>query len=206
MSKCSQNKSLTGSRIASWLPSFSVEVMHTTNILGIAQANNSQLMAMAHQIQEMFPQVPSYLVMQDLQLTRSVEVTTDNILEGRIQVPFPTQAIERAPTQVSSAPDELDGPSGAAEQGLSESDSMEVRGGRFSKSAEERQKMLKQRKEELLQQARRRYLNKSPEDQDEDLPGLEEDILPELNLTVLRRRTMAAAAERRMQNQQDPAP
>lgn len=38
--------SLTGSRIASWLPSFSVEVMHTTNILGIAQANNSQLMAM----------------------------------------------------------------------------------------------------------------------------------------------------------------
>lgn len=39
----------------------------------------------------MFPQVPSYLVMQDLQLTRSVEVTTDNILEGRIQVPFPTQ-------------------------------------------------------------------------------------------------------------------
>lgn len=45
----------------------------------------------AHQIQEMFPQVPLYLVMQDLQLTRSVEVTTDNILEGRIQVPFPTQ-------------------------------------------------------------------------------------------------------------------
>lgn len=45
----------------------------------------------AHQIQEMFPQVPYYLVLQDLQLTRSVEVTTDNILEGRIQVPFPTQ-------------------------------------------------------------------------------------------------------------------
>lgn len=36
----------TGSRIASWLPSFSVEVMHTTNVLGIAQANNSQLNAM----------------------------------------------------------------------------------------------------------------------------------------------------------------
>lgn len=45
----------------------------------------------AHQVQEMFPQVPSYLVMQDLQLTRSVEITTDNILEGRIQVPFPAQ-------------------------------------------------------------------------------------------------------------------
>lgn len=42
----------------------------------------------------MFPQVPSYLVMQDLQVTRSVEVTTDNILEGRIQVPFPTQVCQ----------------------------------------------------------------------------------------------------------------
>lgn len=160
-------------------------------------------MAMAHQIQEMFPQVPSYLVLQDLQLTRSVEVTTDNILEGRIQVPFPTQAIERAPLQVNPAPDEQPGSSGAAEQG--ESDNLEVRGGRFSKSAEERQKMLKQRKEEMLQQARRKYLNKNSEDQDEDLPGLEEDV-PELDSTVLRRRTMAAAAERRLQNLQDPAP
>lgn len=38
--------SFPGSRIASWLPSFSVEVMHTTSILGIAQASNSQLNAM----------------------------------------------------------------------------------------------------------------------------------------------------------------
>uniref|UniRef100_A0A7N8XER0 E3 ubiquitin-protein ligase AMFR n=1 Tax=Mastacembelus armatus TaxID=205130 RepID=A0A7N8XER0_9TELE len=209
-----------GSRIASWLPSFSVEVMHTTNILGIAQANNSQLMAMAHQIQEMFPQVPSYLVMQDLQLTRSVEVTTDNILEGRIQVPFPTQVSRlgvKSSATVHFSTDGFDntmslcvshhisaGPSGAAEQGLSESDNMEARGGRFSKSADERQKMLKQRKEEMIQQARRRFLNKSSEEQDEDLPQLEEDIVPELDSTVLRRRTMAAAAERRMQNQQDP--
>ncbi|XP_075906662.1 E3 ubiquitin-protein ligase AMFR-like [Nelusetta ayraudi] len=195
-----------GSRIASWLPSFSVEVMHTSNILGIAQANNSQLMAMAHQVQEMFPQVPSYLVMQDLQLTRSVEITTDNILEGRIQVPFPAQALERGSAQASASPDEEAGPSGASEQGAGDPDNMEVRGGRFSKSAEERQKMLMQRKEELLQQARRRFLNKSEDDQAEDLPGLEEDLAPELDLTVLRRRTMAAAAERRMQNHQDPAP
>ncbi|XP_033972183.1 E3 ubiquitin-protein ligase AMFR-like [Trematomus bernacchii] len=204
-----------GSRIASWLPSFSVEVMHTTNILGIAQANNSQLMAMAHQIQEMFPQVPPYLVMQDLQLTRSVEVTTDNILEGRIQVPFPTQAIERAPSQLNSESNGQEGSSEAAEPGLSEAETMEVRGSRFSKSAEERQKMLRQRKEEMVQQARRRYMYNSPEDPDVDLPELEEeeeeeeeeeDTGPELNLTTLRRRTMAAAAERRMQSQQDPAP
>lgn len=69
---------------------------------------------------------------------------------------FLRQAIERAPSQVSTESDEQDpGSSGAAEQNLNESDNMEVRGGRFSKSAEERQKMLKQRKEEMLQQARR---------------------------------------------------
>uniref|UniRef100_A0A3Q3VW20 Uncharacterized protein n=1 Tax=Mola mola TaxID=94237 RepID=A0A3Q3VW20_MOLML len=151
----------------------------------------------AHQIQEMFPQVPSYLVMQDLQLTRSVEVTTDNILEGRIQVPFPTQ---RGPTQGSAAPDEQEGPSAAAEQGASEPDNMEVRGGRFSKSAEERQKMLRQRKEEMLQEARR-FVHCL-----EFSTSKEEDTALELDLTVLRRRTMAAAAERRLQNLQDPAP
>lgn len=64
-----------------------------------------------------------------------------------------TQALERGPAQTSASPDEEAGPSGVSEQG--EPDSMEVRGGRFSKSAEERQKMLKLRKEELLQQARR---------------------------------------------------
>lgn len=194
-----------GSRIASWLPSFSVEVMHTTNILGIAQANNSQLTAMAHQIQEMFPQVPSYLVMQDLQLTRSVELTTDNILEGRIQVPFPTQAIERGPpVHVATTPEQQPETSEAAEE--AEPENMEARGGRFSKSAEERQKMLKQRKEEMLQQARRRYLNVSSEDQAEDLPTLEDNAATELDLNVLRRRTVAAAAERRIQNQSNPAP
>uniref|UniRef100_A0A3P8XI32 E3 ubiquitin-protein ligase AMFR n=1 Tax=Esox lucius TaxID=8010 RepID=A0A3P8XI32_ESOLU len=191
-----------GSRIASWLPSFSVEVMHTTNILGIAQqANNSQLNAMAHQIQEMFPQVPYHLVLQDLQLTRSVDVTTDNILEGRIVVPFPALNAERPPPPMNPGPEEAAGASGGAEGGPSELDNLEVRGSRFSKSAEERQKMLLQRKDELLQQARRKYLRKSPED--EDLPTLEEDA-PVSDLT--RRRTMAEAAERRMQSPQDPAP
>lgn len=49
-----------GSRIASWLPSFSVEVMHTTNILGITQASNSQLNAMVRLLGSFGPQ-PSCL-------------------------------------------------------------------------------------------------------------------------------------------------
>ncbi|XP_066525044.1 E3 ubiquitin-protein ligase AMFR [Hoplias malabaricus] len=205
-----------GSRIASWLPSFSVEVMHTTNILGIAQANNSQLNAMAHQIQEMFPQVPYHLVLQDLQLTRSVEVTTDNILEGRIQVPFPTQPVERAPIQVNLTPDAEPGASGGSEVSAAETEDFEVRGSRFSKSAEERQRMLLQRKEELLQRARRRYLNKSPGEEassftaafipesDDAVPSLEDEGSSSESMTM-RRRMLAAAAERRIQRQPDTA-
>lgn len=66
-----------------------------------------------------------------------------------------TQALERGSAQMSASSDEEAGASGASEQGAGEPDNVEARGGRFSKSAEERQKMLKQRKEELLQQARR---------------------------------------------------
>ncbi|NWZ34867.1 AMFR ligase, partial [Brachypodius atriceps] len=216
-----------GSRIASWLPSFSVEVMHTTNILGIAQASNSQLNVMAHQIQEMFPQVPYHIVLQDLQLTRSVEITTDNILEGRIQVPFPTQRAdsirtalnnsverhstdqedtgtvtqtERVPLELNSRLEEMV-EFNEMEAEPNEAEDFEARGSRFSKSADERQRMLVQRKEDLLQQARKRYLNKTS---DEELST--EKPLPEgaaADAVTLRRRTLAAAAERRLQMQQN---
>ncbi|XP_026058923.1 E3 ubiquitin-protein ligase AMFR-like isoform X1 [Carassius auratus] len=197
-----------GSRIASWLPSFSVEVMHTTNILSIAQANNSQLNAMAHQIQEMFPQVPYHLILQDLQLTRSVEVTTDNILEGRIQVPFPTQ---RTPIQINTSPEDSAGASSSSEVAAPEVEDFEVRGSRFSKSADERQRMLMQRKEELLQRARRRYLHRKSDEEDLfSAPATDtDDVMPSMededsDSVTLRRRRLAAAAERRMQRQEPP--
>ncbi|XP_074864868.1 E3 ubiquitin-protein ligase AMFR [Carettochelys insculpta] len=216
-----------GSRIASWLPSFSVEVMHTTNILGIAQASNSQLNAMAHQIQEMFPQVPYHIVLQDLQLTRSVEITTDNILEGRIQVPFPTQRpdsvrppsnspverlnsdqeeaetvtqTERVPLELSSRLEKMEEFS-EMEAEPSETEDFEARGSRFSKSADERQRMLVQRKEDLLQQARKRYLNKtSDEDSTCEGPSVSEGAASDA--VTVRRRMLATAAERRLQMQQ----
>ncbi|KAK1330652.1 hypothetical protein QTO34_010850 [Cnephaeus nilssonii] len=216
-----------GSRIASWLPSFSVEVMHTTNILGITQASNSQLNAMAHQIQEMFPQVPYPLVLQDLQLTRSVEITTDNILEGRIQVPFPTQRSDGIRPALNSPADrpngDLDEGEAAAqaervplalsprlEEALdlseveaepSEGEDFEARGSRFSKSADERQRMLVQRKDDLLQQARKRFLNRSSEDDSASESCLASEGVTSDPVT-LRRRMLAAAAERRLQKQQ----
>uniref|UniRef100_A0AAV2LRJ3 E3 ubiquitin-protein ligase AMFR Ube2g2-binding region domain-containing protein n=1 Tax=Knipowitschia caucasica TaxID=637954 RepID=A0AAV2LRJ3_KNICA len=142
--------------------------------------------------------------MQDLQLTRSVEMTTDNILEGRIQVPFPTQAIERGPLQGNSSSEPQGEFSGAVDQASTEPDNIEARGGRFSKSADERQKMLKQRKEEMLQEARRRFLNVGSEDQGEELPSIEDEAASQLDLNVLRHRAVSAATERQMQNRSAP--
>lgn len=77
-----------GSQIASWFPSFSVEVMHTRgNNIGEGQLPESRIEAMAHQIQAMFPHMPFNIIMDDLRHTHSLEVTTDNILEGNIAVP-----------------------------------------------------------------------------------------------------------------------
>ncbi|BFZ19181.1 hypothetical protein BsWGS_22220 [Bradybaena similaris] len=78
-----------GSRYVSWLPSFSVEVTHT-NLLPGQQAHatqTSQLDNMAREVQIVFPNIPQSVIMDDLRLTRSVDLTIDNILEGRVIVP-----------------------------------------------------------------------------------------------------------------------
>ncbi|XP_035829524.1 E3 ubiquitin-protein ligase AMFR [Aplysia californica] len=78
-----------GSRYVSWLPSFSVEVTHT-NLLPGQQAHatqTSQLDNMAREVQVVFPSIPQQVIMEDLRVTRSVDQTIDNILEGRLIVP-----------------------------------------------------------------------------------------------------------------------
>ncbi|XP_033491985.2 E3 ubiquitin-protein ligase AMFR-like [Epinephelus lanceolatus] len=210
-----------GSRIASWLPSFSVEVMATTNFLGIAPANPSQINTMAQQIQEMFPQVPLQLILQDLEITRSLEVTTDNILEGRVQTAAdPPLVFEQQVIQVTPPPEDEAAASSESEQGggneteeedeeekqisveekMDDDDDVEVR---FSSSAEQRQKLLLQRREELLQRARRDYLTRNTSSNNPD-SSLVSNALTSDPVT-LRRETLASAAERRLQRQSDSA-
>uniref|UniRef100_A0A665W0K6 E3 ubiquitin-protein ligase AMFR n=1 Tax=Echeneis naucrates TaxID=173247 RepID=A0A665W0K6_ECHNA len=144
-----------GSRIASWLPSFSVEVMATTNFLAMAPTNPSQLTATAQQIQEMFPQVPLQLILQDLEITRSLEVTTDNILEGRIPTVPPLVSPQTDEEEYSEAAEGQIAEENEMEEG--EVQKVELR---FCASAEERQRLLLSRREELLQRARRYFRNR----------------------------------------------
>lgn len=93
-----------GSRYASWLPSVSVEVTrpHLINIgvgsmvadpnespVGTSRSSlqSSQLETMGRQVLEFFPHIPMATIIEDLRITRSVELTVENILEGRVIIP-----------------------------------------------------------------------------------------------------------------------
>jgi len=100
-----------GSRYASWLPSVHVEVTRPTaneritrfsaRLVSMSSTSSSntessvenarslpaaQLESMAQQVQEWFPNVPLSVIMDDLRVTRSVEVTMENILDGQLNV------------------------------------------------------------------------------------------------------------------------
>lgn len=84
---------VVGSRYVSWLPNFSVEVTHINTVLRTGPlaaqtaTHTSQVRNMARQVQQMFPRYPISTIIADLQMSRSMEITIDNILEGRLQVP-----------------------------------------------------------------------------------------------------------------------
>lgn len=163
-----------GSRYVSWLPSFSVEVSHSRlrgNIFTSAHTN-SQMDAMARQVQQLFPHYPRNVILEDLRITRSVEWTVENILDGVLTLPHhlieepqaefvpqtqtQTSTVHILPTssiQNTSDP-RLDIP--VADSGEEPSNL----GGRFSKSSIERERILQRRKEHMRLTARRRYLEK----------------------------------------------
>lgn len=95
-----------GSRYASWLPSVSVEVSRAHSIsIGMTTGGgpvdndatallseagnvpNSTLESMAHQVQEWFPHLPVSTIVEDLRISHSIDVTMENILDGRVSAP-----------------------------------------------------------------------------------------------------------------------
>lgn len=82
-----------GSRYARWLPTVSVEVTRP-NVININASLNrndfppdfsqQQLEYMGQQVLEWFPQIALSTILDDLRVTRSVEHTIENILDGRL--------------------------------------------------------------------------------------------------------------------------
>lgn len=53
----------------------------------IPAMQTSQIDAMARQVQQLFPHIPFSLIVDDVRLSHSVELTVENILDGRIVIP-----------------------------------------------------------------------------------------------------------------------
>ncbi|XP_057318277.1 E3 ubiquitin-protein ligase AMFR-like isoform X2 [Microplitis mediator] len=162
-----------GSRYVSWLPSFSVEVTHNRlrgDILTLAHSN-SQLDAMARQVMHLFPHYPRNVVLEDLRITRSVELTVENILDGRLTLPHHVIGEIEAETSTqtqSSNNHTLPSPVTSITWDPkfdipvvdSQTEEPSTVGGRFSKCSNERERILQRRKEHMLLTARRKYLEK----------------------------------------------
>ncbi|XP_033185533.1 E3 ubiquitin-protein ligase AMFR [Bombus vancouverensis nearcticus] len=167
-----------GSRYVSWLPSFSVEVSHNRlrgNISTITH-NNSQMDTMIRQVQQLFPQFPRNLIVEDLRGTRSIEWTVANILDGVLMSPHhiieepQLESVLQIHTSTTETSVSLNTPSmplpsdprfdiPLADSG-EEPSSL---GGRFSKSSSEREQILQRRKELLRLTAKEKYLEKCRE-------------------------------------------
>uniref|UniRef100_A0A1B6GPE6 RING-type domain-containing protein n=1 Tax=Cuerna arida TaxID=1464854 RepID=A0A1B6GPE6_9HEMI len=150
-----------GSRYVSWLPSFSVEVTHTQLLHTNQPTHTSQLDAMARTVQQLFPHLPLSVIIDDLHITHSVELTVENVLEGHVQAPLQSPP-PSPPTPTTTSPPPLTWQHTTSSESAEEDDEPLNAGSRFSKSPSERERILHVRKEKLLLGARRRYLERHP--------------------------------------------
>lgn len=113
---------------------------------------NTRLMRMVQQVREVLPQVPSSAVARDLSRTHCVDTTITNILEGRVSyIP------EKEGNDAKSDSDIKSTSLGNSNETIPTKPQIT-----FSRSPEERQRLLHQRKAQMLENARRRFRNNQP--------------------------------------------
>jgi ancient ubiquitous protein 1 len=122
-------------------------------------AVDGEIRRMATQVKEVLPHVPLNAIYKDLNKTRNVDNTITNILEGRVQfVPEQvgsTSANPQPSTSVASSTK-----SAAPSTSSSDRDLFNTAASTFARSAQERNKSFRERKEILIANARRRYIEK----------------------------------------------
>jgi E3 ubiquitin-protein ligase AMFR len=95
----------------------------------------------------MFPDYPLVAVIDDLRRTRSVDLTVENILDGRLLPTLPMFQQEPSPEASSEMAPEF-------------TPQIESTTVKFVENPEERQQLLKSRKRDLLATARLRFIQK----------------------------------------------
>lgn len=110
----------------------------------------SELDTMVHQVTAVLPQVPYTVIKKDLMSTNSVDATITNLLEGRVKY---------SPLSPSASSSVVSGSSSSV-RGTTASQVFRRKVAASSSSPSQRQLSLEERKRELLQSARRKYMEK----------------------------------------------
>lgn len=97
----------------------------------------------------MFPDYPIAALISDLRQTRSVDLTIDNILDGRLLPTFPSFQQESSLSTLSTFDNQ------EARRGADEG-----QGKIFLEDPQERQQILQCRKHELIEEARNRFIER----------------------------------------------
>ncbi|CAH1783596.1 unnamed protein product [Owenia fusiformis] len=107
-------------------------------------ATRSHIELLADRVKEVLPHVPTAVIKKDLGVTRDVDATITNILEGKIEFtpedlnPVKKDTIEKVPSKSL----------------------LNQKKQTFSKNSKERQKSFEERKQEMIEAARQRYMAK----------------------------------------------
>ncbi|XP_038649109.1 lipid droplet-regulating VLDL assembly factor AUP1 isoform X2 [Scyliorhinus canicula] len=149
----SANSQPSGNRARTFLPGLSISSL---------SAEDVRISGMAKQVKEVLPHVPLNAIQMDLVITKCVDTTITNLLEGRVQ--FTPEEVSVSPSSISlSSKPHLASSKLVTSLKKAPKDAPNakpVSKTRFEKSPVDRHLSLQERKDALYAYARRRYIEK----------------------------------------------
>jgi len=161
-----------GGRWFSWLPT--IQVVSERRFYG--QDITSVPQEMIQRVQEVFPHVPSNTIAEDLLRTNSVEITLENILEGRVEIqasenPTPPTFSNSTPISTANSTTPVtEIPRSRSDDYRSQMPTSTVFADTFGNTPQERQQRLQLRKQAIVEQARRQFIEKQLQEQQQQQP------------------------------------
>ncbi|CAG9861905.1 unnamed protein product [Phyllotreta striolata] len=153
-----QTTDFTSSDIAEWEKRTLAEPPVRSQHRVTTRSINPELQRMSKQVKEVLPHVPLNVIYSDLYMTRNVDSTITNILEGRVSF-TPEQPTSSTASQPSTSSSVSVGTQ-ASSVCSSGKPLFNTAASSFPKSASERSRSFQERKEQLLASARKRYIEK----------------------------------------------
>ncbi|KAI0225286.1 Ancient ubiquitous protein 1 [Lamellibrachia satsuma] len=129
---------------------YSTNAPQRANSSSSSSSSNNDLMV--RQVQEVLPHVPQDAIRKDLALTKDVDLTITNILEGRVQF-NPVAPSVNEPVTASPANTTMN-----SSERTTLSSPCQVASKMFQRSSQQRHLSLQDRKKLLIETARQRYL------------------------------------------------